>query len=382
MCACCDDVCTSTEPTASSTNVVGVVDSRELVEVEEIYLPVAVTERDGVVDEPGVVDVLVHLGHLAPLLSVHGQHLVEELEEARREVLPHAGRLGGETALPLHELVVVGVAERGLLPGEAPGEHAEEEHAERPDVAGRIHVEAGVVGGVADLGRGVGDAPADSGDVDASAERHAEVNDLHSGALLVGQHDVLRLDVAVDQVLAVHELQPTGDLVDVGASPVLREPDLWLDGIEEIAAAGEILHHHVRGLGLVGSVVGSDNVWVLGEVLAVLQLLLEAGAGGGVLADGFDGHLATCRLVLSDPGGAVGALSCGLDESVALVQAGLVACHCSRGSRLCSVLFCQWLLRHFARTAFLPSKSAARVFIASRAFPRRHRRPSPEVGCE
>ena len=326
VCACSDDVCTGTQPTTADS--VGVVYSGEMVVVEEVDLPVAVAERDGVVNEPRVVDVLVDLRHLAPLLRVHRQHPVEQLEEPRREALPHAGRLGGDSALPLHELVVVRVAESGLLPGEAPGEHAEEEHAERPDVAGRVHVEPCVVRGAADLGRCVGDAAAHAGDVHASAEGHAEVDDLHSGALLVGEDDVLGLDVAVDQVLGVHELEPAGDLVDEGAGLVLREADLWLDGIEEVAAACKVLHHHVRGLSLVGCVVGGDDVRVLGEVLAVLQLLLEAGTGGGVFADGLDGDLAAGGLVFSDPGGAIGALPCGLDESVALVQAGLVACHC------------------------------------------------------
>ena len=137
--------------------------------MEEVHFSVAVTERDGVVDEPRVIDVLVDLGHVAALLGVHGQHLVEELEQSWREVLPHARRLGRCSALPLHELVVVGIAECGLLPRKTPGQHAEQEDAERPDVARWIHVEADVVGGVADLGRCVGDAAAHSRDVYARA---------------------------------------------------------------------------------------------------------------------------------------------------------------------------------------------------------------------
>ena len=322
VCARSDDVSTS------PANCEAVVDGVLVVVVEEVDLSVAVAEWDGVVYEPRVVDVLVHLRHLAPLLRVHGQHLVEELEEARGEVLPHTRRLWRDSALPLHELVVVGVAERRLFPREASREHAEEEDAERPHVAGRVHVEACVVGGVADLGRGVGDAPADPGDVDTSAEGHAEVDDLDGGPLLVGEDNVLGFDVAVDQVLAVHVLESARNLVDVGPCLALAEADFGLDGVEEIAAASKVLHHHVRGLGLVGSVVGSDDVRVLGEVLSVLELLLEAGSGSGFFADCLDGNLAASGLVFRNPGGAVGALSGGLDESVALVQAGLVACHC------------------------------------------------------
>ena len=164
--------------------------------------------------------------------------------------------------------------------------------------------------------------------MDTGAECHTEVDDLDSGAFLVGEYDVLWLDVAVDKVLAVHELESTSDLVDVGPRLVLAQADFGLDGVEEVSAASKVLHHHVRGLGLVGSVVGRDDVRVLGEVLPILEFLLEAGAGGGVLADCLDGDLAASGLVFGNPGGAVGALASGLDEGVALVQAGLVACHC------------------------------------------------------
>ena len=205
----------------------------------------AIAEGDGVGDEPLVVQVLVHLGGVASFVGVHGEHPVEELEEARGEVLPHARRLGSHAVLPLHELVVVGVTERGLLPGKTPGEHAEEEDAHRPHVAGRLHEEPGLVGGVADLGWGVGDASADAGDVGPSAKCHAEVDDFDAGALLVGQNDVLRLDVAMHQLLAVYELEGAGDLVDVGPRLGLVQADLGLDGVKEVAASGEVLHHHV-----------------------------------------------------------------------------------------------------------------------------------------
>ena len=192
-----------------------------------------------------VVQVFVHLGGVASFVGVHGEHPVEELEEARGEVLPHAWRFGSHAVLPLHELIVVGVTERGLLPGKAPGEHAEEEDAHRPHVARRLHEEPGLIGGVADLGWGVGDASADAGNVGPSAKGHAEVNDFDAGALLVGQDDVLRLDVAMHQLLAVHELKGAGDLVDVCPRLGLVQADLGLDSVEEVAAFGEVLNHHV-----------------------------------------------------------------------------------------------------------------------------------------
>ena len=299
--------------------------------VEEVDFPVAVTERDGVVDEPRVVDVLVNFRHIAPVLHVHGQHLVEELEQTRGEVLPHAGRLGRDSSLPLDEFVVVGVTERCLLPRETAREHTEEENTERPYVAGRVHVETGLVGRVADLGGSVRDTAAHARDVHACAKGHAEVDDLHGAAFLVGEHNVLWLDVSVHEVFAVHKFQPAGDLVDVDSGLALTETDFGLDRIKEIATTREILHHHVRGLGFVRGVVGSDDVRVLRQVLAILQLLLEARSGGGVFADGLDGHFTPVGLVLCDPGDAVCAVAGRLDEGVALIEASLVVAgisHC------------------------------------------------------
>ena len=292
--------------------------------MEEVDFPVAVTEGDGVVDEPRVVDVLVHFRDVAPVLRVHGQHLVEELEETGREVLPHARGLGRESALPLHEFVVVGITEGRLLPRETAREHAEQEDSERPHVAGWVYVETGLVGRAADLGRSVRDAAAHARDVHARAEGHAEVDDLHGAAFLVGEHNVLRFDVSVHEVFAVHKLQPAGDLVDVDSSFVLTETDFGLDRIEEVTASSEILHHHVRGLGFVRGVVGSDDVRVLRQVLAILQLLLEARSGGSVFADGLDGHFTPVGLVFCNPGSAVSTFASRLDESVALIEASLV----------------------------------------------------------
>ena len=129
----------------------------------------------------------------------------------------------------------------------------------------------------------------------------------------------------------MHKLETAGDLVDVGSGLVLAEAHFGLDGVKEVAASCKVLHHHVRRLGLVSGVVGRDDVRVLRQVFAVLELLLEAGAGGGVFADCLDGNFAAGRLVLGYPCSAVRAFAGGLDEGVALIEAGLVTaciCHC------------------------------------------------------
>ena len=122
----------------------------------------------------------------------------------------------------------------------------------------------------------------------------------------------------------MHELQPAGDLVNVDSGLALTETDFGLDRIKEIATSREILHHHVRGLGFVRGIVGSDDVRVLRQVLAILQLLLETRSGGSVFADGLDGYFTPVRLVFCDPGCAVCPFASRLDEGVALIEASLV----------------------------------------------------------
>ena len=66
-------------------------------------------------------------------------------------------------------------------------------------------------------------------------------------------------------------------------------------------------------------------------MLAVFELLLEAGSGGGVFADCLDGHFTPVGLVLCNPGGSISAFAGWFDECVALIEAGLVVvciCHC------------------------------------------------------
>ena len=70
--------------------------------------------------------------------------------------------------------------------------------------------------------------------------------------------------------------------------------------------------------------MSGDDVGMVGQIPAVLELLLEVRAPGVVLVDGLDGHQLASGLVLGNPGGAVGALASLLDERVPLVQASVV----------------------------------------------------------
>ena len=158
----------------------------------------------------------------------------------------------------------------------------------------------------------------------ACSEGHAKVNQLHKGALFVSEHDVLGLDVSVHQLLAVHVVHSLGNLAQVQLCLGLLQTHLGLDGVKQVTSSCKLLHHHVRGLGLKGALVSGDDVGMVGQVPAVLELLLEVRAPGVVLVDGLDGHQLASGLVLGNPGGAVGALASLLDERVPLVQASVV----------------------------------------------------------
>ena len=174
-----------------------------------------VAERYVGADDPSVIDVVVHLRDGASLLGVHREHLVEQNKQPWGETLPHSRWFDRHASLPLDEFIVVRITVSGLLPGKAASQHAEEENAHRPHVAGRISIEALLVRCSANLGRSVGDAAADFWNVRACSQRHAEVDQPDGRSFFVGKNYVLRLDVSVDQLLAVHALDGLADLLEV-----------------------------------------------------------------------------------------------------------------------------------------------------------------------
>lgn len=109
-----------------------------------------------------------------------------------------------------------------MLPGEVAREDAEDDHPKGPGVQAGLHAErrssdfflAVQQGDGAQLWSHVGQGSRDETNQCASLLCQAEVCELDLTAVTVQQEDVLRLDVAVDQSVAVDELQSTGDLDD------------------------------------------------------------------------------------------------------------------------------------------------------------------------
>ena len=162
----------------------------------------------------------------------------------------------------------------------------------------------------------------------ASAEGHAKINQLNKGSIAITEHNVLRLDISVDQVLTVHIIDCFCNLVEVFSCFVLWEADFRLYGIKQISTLCKVLHHYIGGLGLKGSVVSSDNIGVLGDTLAVLELPLEVVSAGISFADSFNGHRFSSGFVLCNPGGPIGAFSGLLYKVVSLIEAWVASCHC------------------------------------------------------
>lgn len=128
--------------------------------------------------------------------------------------------------LPALELGIKVVTGQRCFPGEVSGQHAEEEHAERPYVLRCRHDDALRACDLAHLACRVGDGAADSFDATACPPCHSEVGQLYVPALAVKQEHIFWLDVSMDQTFTVHEVQSQAELLHTPLDHVLRQTSL------------------------------------------------------------------------------------------------------------------------------------------------------------
>ena len=217
-------------------------------------------------------------------------------------------RLGerGEGYVVVH--VAVGHLDRRLaLVRLGAGEQLVEDDADRIDVGAGIRAAVDDQFGC-EVGDGADQHPAGSGVLGVGADGlgEAEVGDLDRAAVgLVGDEDVLRLHVAVDQAGPVGRGEGGDDRLQQGQRPRRRHRRLLADHVAQ-RVAGDVLHDQEDGVGAVGGVVAlvvdADDVGMveacgraglaheaLGELVVVTEPgvhhlhrddAVEAGVGG------------------------------------------------------------------------------------------------------
>ena len=218
------------------------------------------------------------VGHLARLLGALGRVL---LEAAHQDVLELLADLGAEGPWRLGDLVHDPVEDRLDLPRE--GRLAQEAFVE--DDAEGVDVRAAVEGPRCDLlGRQVGDRSDERSRLRQAGfggrVRQTEVHDPHArpGAVLAGDHDVGRLDVAVDDPARVAVLERVGHL-DPDVHHLAEVQRLVPDQPQQVRALRDGHHEEERALVTPEVVDRHDRGVVhLGDELGLaLEALLDLG---------------------------------------------------------------------------------------------------------
>ena len=235
----------------------------------------------GAVGDSDLVLVLQVVGELAgagvAVFWIALEGAVEDLLQLRRDGwLERAGRRGIVEQAVVHDGEGVGSGE-----GNGPGEHLVEHDAEGVDVAARVSALSADLLGRDVVGRAEALGEVAEGEAaGAGVGGDAEVDE--ADVVVVVDHDVLGLHVAVDDAVGVDVLQRAADADGELDGAVDGEPGLLLNDLAE-KAAGDPLHDHVD-LGAAG--VGEDlHDGGMMQAGADVCLALEALVEGGVALD-------------------------------------------------------------------------------------------------
>jgi hypothetical protein len=152
----------------------------------------------------------------------------------------------------------------------------------------------------------------------ADGARDPEIGHLH--VAVVGDEDVSRLHVAVDDPLAVRDLERVGNTDGDAHGVVARDrPAVAKDG-RQVASADELHDDVLVAIGAVGPVVVHPDDVRMGEAAGRARLLLEAGResriGAVLRAEELDGDLAVELLVERTPDRGHAPLPEGRDQAV------------------------------------------------------------------
>ena len=177
--------------------------------------------------KPVPLHIRSHFPYGTPLSCIQSQELAKHLHGFWSESFPQRRNVLLSVRPPLHsapvcKLLVEVVRVHAALPREVAREDAEDNYPEGPGVQARLHTKRrsrhfflAVQQGHGTKLRGhVGQRSCDEADQSASLLGQAEVCQLDLAAVTVQQQDVFRLDITVDQAMAVDKLQSTGNLED------------------------------------------------------------------------------------------------------------------------------------------------------------------------
>lgn len=177
--------------------------------------------------KPVLLHICSHFPHCTPLSCIQSQDLTKHLHRFWSEPFPQRRNVLLSVWSPLHsapvcEFLVKVVRNHAALPWEVARKDAENNHPEGPGVQAWFHTKRRCGHFLLALQQGhgtklwghVGQRSCDVAYQSASLLGQAKVCQLDLAAVIVQQQDVFRLDITVDQTMAVDELQSTGDLED------------------------------------------------------------------------------------------------------------------------------------------------------------------------
>ena len=177
--------------------------------------------------KPVPLHICSHFPYGTPLPCIQSQELTKHLHDFWSEPFPQRRNVLFCVRSPLHsapvcKLLVEVIWVHAALPREVARKDAEDNYPEGPGVQARLHTEwrschfflAIQQGHGTKLRRHVGQCSCDEAYQSASLLGQAKICQLDLAAVTVQQQDVFRLDITMDQAMAVDKLQSTGNLED------------------------------------------------------------------------------------------------------------------------------------------------------------------------
>lgn len=225
---------------------------------------------------PAVLHILGHLGDLAAVLGIVAQILSETAHQPRREAPEIVRHFGGLALLVLHEVGIELVLHPiGRLPWRIAGEDVVQQDAKLPGIADGQALEAFVLDQLQLLRRhAAGPRVLHLVHQQTLLRGGPKVAQLHARKVRREDQDVLDLQVAMHQILGVHEAEGGAQLLRDQLAGVLVQA-VGSDVGGQIAVGGVLHGEHVVVHCLESHRICAQYVMVMRQLVVVVELLLE-----------------------------------------------------------------------------------------------------------